>query len=116
MTVREGKDGRQMDELDKMLERARDAEVPTGLMGRVLEDALAVQPVPRPAPQPVWARLREAVGGWQGVGGLALATCAGFWIGVAPPDYLPGAAQDLLGAEYAAADVGAFGWALEDIE
>jgi len=105
-----------MDALDKMLHAARDAEVPPGLMGRVLEDALAAQPVPQPAPVPVLVRLRDVIGGWQGLGGLALATCAGFWIGVAPPAYLPYAAEVLWAAPEGAAEAGAFGWTLEDLE
>ncbi|MEM8579545.1 MAG: hypothetical protein AAGF60_16980, partial [Pseudomonadota bacterium] len=94
-----------MDELDKILVEVRDVPVPVPerLMGRVLQDALAAQPVRGAAPVSVWARLREALGGWQGLGGLAAATCAGVWIGLSPPDYLPGAALDLLGA----VDVGA---------
>ncbi|MEO0938576.1 MAG: hypothetical protein AAFY38_10525 [Pseudomonadota bacterium] len=117
MNFEDHKGGTGMDDLDMLLARARDVDVPTGLMGRVLEDALAAQPVPRAAPVSLWRRLGEALGGWQGLGGLALATCAGFWIGIAPPAYLPETAQSLLGASTAQAEyAGAFGWTLEELE
>lgn len=62
------------------------------LMARVLADALAAQPVaaPRPVPRPVprpgaWAQLREALGGWPALGGLATAGVMGLAIGIAAP-------------------------------
>ncbi|WP_094022999.1 hypothetical protein [Maliponia aquimaris] len=57
--------------------------------------ALAEQPAARPTTGPVTPRraglvrqLREALGGWIGMAGLAAACAAGIWIGVSPPDSL----------------------------
>ena len=61
------------------------------LLARVLADADEVQagfaPVPttRPVTGSLWERLRDGLGGWPAVSGLAAATVAGIWIGVAPP-------------------------------
>jgi hypothetical protein len=56
------------------------------LMARVL--AAAVPPTPQ-LPQAnapgLWPRLLDMLGGWPAVSGLAAATVAGVWIGVAPP-------------------------------
>ena len=56
-------------------------------MERILHDAAQTQPRPAPvrpvAGESVWARLGAALGGWQGLGGLATATVAGLWIGFA---------------------------------
>lgn len=107
-----GKGDRQMDKLDDMLRAAKDAPVPDGLMARVLDDALAAQPVPAAASPSLWRRAQDALGGWQGIGGLAMATCAGLWIGLSPPDYLPAEALDLLGATAAMTEgTSGFGWA-----
>lgn len=84
----------EQDELDRMLAGVRDAPTPElseTLMARILHDAEALQPVPEPAPIPqvgFWASLREAIGGWGPVGGVAMAGVAGLWIGVAPPAVL----------------------------
>ncbi len=103
--------------------RAQKPEVPDALMARVLADAEAVQP--KAGAQPVasraspWEQLRAALGGWQGMGGLAAATCAGFWIGVNPPAGLPDAGAFLLGVQSEqvvseSAAVTGFGWDLEE--
>ena len=58
------------------------------LMARVLADALAAQPVAAPCPVPrpgAWAQLREALGGWPALGGLATAGVMGLAIGIAAP-------------------------------
>lgn len=52
------------------------------------EQSVAPQPVPRPAQANVLVHLRQLLGGWTGLAGLATATVAGFWIGVAPPQGL----------------------------
>jgi|TARA_B110000908_G_scaffold111430_1_gene130727 hypothetical protein len=58
-------------------------------MARVLDDALAQQPMPHLAPPSFWQQITTMFGGWQGMGGLVAATCAGFWIGISPPEGLP---------------------------
>lgn len=58
------------------------------LIARVLADAASVQPAPAAhvIGQPgLWARIMDAIGGWPALGGLAAATVAGIWVGVAPP-------------------------------
>jgi len=78
------------DGLEAFFEAGRRA-APTpsdALMARVLADALAAQPVakPRPVPRPgAWAQLREALGGWPALGGLATAGVMGLAIGIAAP-------------------------------
>lgn len=81
-----------MDALDALLaDAAHDPAVmpKETFMARVLDDALAQQPMPRFAEPSLWQKFTTMVGGWQGMGGLVAATCAGFWIGVNPPTGLP---------------------------
>lgn len=62
------------------------------LTARMLADAAAVQAerAHPPAPGPgLLAQLRDALGGWVGLGGLVTAGAAGIWIGFSPPDFLP---------------------------
>lgn len=68
----------------------------TDLMARVLEDAEAAQvryaaatrsAAPRAG---LWARIRQGLGGWPAMTGLAAAGLAGVWIGLALPEVLPG--------------------------
>ncbi|MBW4708463.1 hypothetical protein KX928_11780 [Roseobacter sp. YSTF-M11] len=109
---------------DRMLEAARRTppDVPARLMARVLEDADALQPAiaPAMAPHPaLWRRIAAGIGGWQGVGGLVAATCAGIWIGVSPPAAIPDAGAYLLGYEMGAtasstAELTSFGWDLDE--
>lgn len=40
------------------------------------------------AGQGLWAGLRQALGGWPGMAGLAAACAAGVWLGVSPPEGL----------------------------
>ena len=80
-------------EMDDLFARARDLDTAPSddLMARVLADAAAVQAgfvAVSTQPMPtlgLWGQLREALGGWPSLGGLAAATVAGVWIGVAPP-------------------------------
>lgn len=41
----------------------------------------------------LWQQFQASIGGWPAVGGLAAASAAGLWIGLAPPDFLPDPAQ-----------------------
>ena len=96
------------DMLDDLFAQAR-ADTPgpsDDLMARVLADADAVQdgfaaPIPAPEQKGLWARMVETVGGWPAVSGLAAATVAGVWIGVAPPASITEVTASLLGEEYA---------------
>ena len=87
---------RKGDALDPFFAALRDIEVPEAgpdLLARVLGDAEAEQArraVPamtrgagaRPG---LFATFLRAIGGWPAMGGLAAATFAGVWIGVAQP-------------------------------
>ncbi len=73
-------------------------DVDDALMARVLADAARAPSLPGPAPaRGVRAQLGELIGGWPTLGGLALAGCAGLWIGVAPPASVEDAAAGLFG-------------------
>lgn len=74
--------------------RRQGAVLPDDLAARMLQDAETVQarlaaPAPVVAPPGLIAQLREALGGWYGIGGLAAACAAGIWLGAAPPSVLP---------------------------
>lgn len=109
--------------LDALLSgaRAQKASVPLQLTERVLADAEFLQPKTpaiRPRQTPNW-RLRR-FGLFSAVGGLAAASCAGFWIGINPPDMLM--SLPLPGLEAANAttfeggvDMTGFGWDLGEI-
>jgi hypothetical protein len=107
--------------LDKLLENAaRNCDVPPALIRRVLDDAAALQPRKRQTSIfPRWRSILASLGGWPAVGGLVAATCAGFWIGVSPPVFLPDAGALVFGTaedfsyEIVADDAG-FGWVLEE--
>lgn len=80
--------------LDDLLRAARTTRpMPSpDLMARIAADAQKVMPGPMPAAAlraPLWDRVAQFLGGWQGMGGLVAATCVGFWIGVSPPTALP---------------------------
>ncbi len=65
------------------------------LMARILADAAAVdsgrtQMAPQAARGGLFSGLMAALGGWPALGGLAAATVAGLWIGIAPPSGLTG--------------------------
>jgi hypothetical protein len=92
-------------------------------MARVVTDALARQSMPQIVPPSLWAQITAMVGGWQGMGGLVAATCAGFWIGINPPEGLPTQLETFLGSETSVSlledgieDTGifGFGWDMEE--
>lgn len=92
-----GKDtGKDMD-LDGLFAQARDARpgLPDSLQAAILADAAAVQAEwqdeasEAPLRGGFWLQLRQAVGGWPSIGGLAAACAAGLWIGFTGPDFLP---------------------------
>ena len=96
--------GLSMDALDALLHEAAsapDAKPDDAFMARVLADAFEQQPMPTVdvvAPS-LWELVTSMFGGWQGMGGMVAATCAGFWIGVSPPDGLPTQFNTLLNLE-----------------
>lgn len=65
-------------------------------LDRLAAQAEAAVTVPVATPAPRRVRLHDLLGGWQAMGGLALATCAGVWIGVSPPTMLPDPADYVL--------------------
>ncbi|MDJ1007923.1 MAG: dihydroorotate dehydrogenase [Paracoccaceae bacterium] len=68
--------------------RAHKARPDSALKARLLEDALAHQPAPAAVAPARRGRLGSAIallGGWPALTGLATATVAGVWIGVAQP-------------------------------
>ena len=69
------------------------------LMARVMADAVMLAPVatPQVARVSVWTQLREFIGGWPAIGGLAMAGVTGVWIGFAPPSPLSDFAAPFLG-------------------
>lgn len=80
-------------ELDQMFAQARAATPVPGdaLRARILADAMTVQDGFAPAlparvhtPGP-GRQLRELLGGWPGLAGLATACACGVWLGFSPP-------------------------------
>ncbi|WP_264212859.1 hypothetical protein [Leisingera thetidis] len=75
--------------------RAEPPALPQSLTAAILADAAHAQSgfqaaAPgRAARQPLWRQLIEAIGGWPAIGGLAAASAAGLWIGMAPPSFVP---------------------------
>lgn len=118
------KDMDQEGHLDLLLSEAAREEtaLPEGLLQKVMDDAVQMQPqpnVPTSQRQGTLSRLAAFFGGWPTVGGLAAASCAGFWIGVNPPQYLPDPSELLLGAQAEIAsledvEVSGFGWDFEE--
>lgn len=92
-------------DLDSLFQAAkRDAaKMPAGLSDRILADAARVQAqsrASRPRVRQSWfAQLREALGGWYGMGGLAAACATGLWMGIAPPDIMPDPVQMVFGTQ-----------------
>lgn len=85
--------------LDDLFAAARQAapDPSDTLMARIVADAAREMPRPAPATPGVWATLWDGLGGWIGAGGLAAATVAGLWIGIAPPAGLADMASGLWG-------------------
>lgn len=92
------------DMLDDLFAQARSVNpVPSdALLTRVIADADAAQPrraavsVARPG---ILARILEAIGGWPAASGLAAATVAGIWVGVAPPASVQDITAAMMGDE-----------------
>jgi hypothetical protein len=79
--------------LDTLFDAAPTPEPSAALTARILRDAQAHQPQTAPPALPqrgLFATLATALGGWPTLGGLATATLAGLYIGVAQPDLLSG--------------------------
>jgi hypothetical protein len=93
------------DMLDDLFAQARglDAQPSDALMARILTDADNVQTAMQPEQAAVasgpWTRFLDALGGWPAVSGLAAATVAGIWIGVAPPSSVQDLTASLMGDE-----------------
>ncbi len=91
--------------VDDLFAQARNAKVtpPDDLMARILAEAETVQAGFTHAPQAsrptLWATVLDAIGGWPAVGGLAAATVAGVWIGIAPPASIEEFSAGLIGDE-----------------
>lgn len=99
---------------DKMLDdtfahiRSDTVPVSDSLMDRIMMDADHVLATAHPLPENtgaapsrgLGATLLDAIGGWPSAGGLAMATVAGLWIGVAPPAALAGVTDALWGGTY----------------
>jgi hypothetical protein len=81
--------------------RADDPEPGDDLMARILADAARVQPRPvtpvSAASASGWRGILAAIGGWPAMGGMAVATMAGLWIGIAPPAGLATIASGIFG-------------------
>ena len=112
------------DMLDRLMaEIGRDEPRPSeALLSAVLEDAYAVQPAAEPpvidraaASEGSITSVLAVLGGWFGLGGLALAASLGFVIGLNPPDLLQTPLEIVFGTESEeASTVTAFGWDIEE--
>lgn len=99
-------------ELDRLFQASdSEAPLPSGdLMARILADAEAMAPaaaapaVSAPVQAGFLSRLRETLGGWGGLSGLAGAAAMGLIIGVFPPAALSDYAVAVLGGEVAVTD------------
>ncbi|MEP1961975.1 hypothetical protein [Tateyamaria sp.] len=108
--------------IDQMLgDLAQDpvGEVPEALMARVLADADAMLPAPggAVAPIPWWRQIVDGIGGWNAVGGLAVAAATGFVIGIGGIEAVHFA--DFLSVNYdtyyeGQDAVSVFGWDIEE--
>lgn len=108
-----------MKDLDALLASSQAPAPSQDLMVRILHDALAEQPVPMAGQRRSWmARFAPLIGGWQGLGGLVAATCAGLWIGISPPDNLPEGLSAFLNVQDMTVQqdpgLNGFGWDLEE--
>lgn len=86
--------------------RAARPDPSADLMARIVADALAEMPAPRPLSRPapaapprrgVRARIAALTGGWGNLGGLVAATLVGVWIGFAAPGPLAALSAGVLG-------------------
>lgn len=80
-------------ELEDLFAAGRAEAAPSAaFMARIEAEALALQPQRRgdAAPPRAFAVVLQAIGGWRGAGGLAMAMLVGFWIGVSDGGGLPG--------------------------
>jgi len=90
--------------LDATFAQMREADIDPSeaLLNRIMMDAddvLAANVVPEPAPkQGLGALILDVIGGWPSFGGLAAATVAGVWIGIAPPDAVSDLSAGYLGS------------------
>lgn len=111
-----------MKALDALLAEAPNVAPDEAFMARMMQEALAHQPMPtiEVARVPWWQQVTGILGGWQGMGGLVAATCVGFWVGINPPDTMPASFETLLNidAVYAdgedTAELFGFGWEMEE--
>lgn len=92
------------DQRDDMLDdifaqaRAQTPQPSDALMARVLAGAAPDVASARARSRPgLWARLSDTLGGWPAISGLAAATVAGVWIGIAPPDSVENLAASVIG-------------------
>ncbi len=79
--------------LDALFDAAPKPAPSAALTARILRDAQAHQPQTAPPALPqrgLFGALANALGGWPTLGGLATATLAGLYIGIAQPDLLSG--------------------------
>ena len=92
-------DDRMLDDLFAVA-RAGAPQPDDALMARVLADAARVQsPVAVPESRGFWVALSDMLGGWPAWGGLATATVAGLWVGIAPPAPVEDLAASVWGNE-----------------
>lgn len=87
------------DMLDDLFAEARQVAPPvsSALIGRVMADAAAARKPARTVRPGFAVRLSEMLGGWPALGGLALATVAGLWVGMAPPAPVADLTSELMG-------------------
>ncbi|MFQ1701759.1 hypothetical protein ACJ5NV_14320 [Loktanella agnita] len=87
------------DMLEDLFDTARRLAPPVSddLMTRVLADAVVDRAPAQVARPCLWARLSDMLGGWPALGGLATATIAGVWVGIAPPAQVEALTDDLIG-------------------
>jgi len=92
------------DALDQLFAQARAEQHEPGddLMARIMADAM--RNAPKQTSPTSTVKLPSgirgflaALGGWPALGGLAMATVAGLWIGISPPDSLNDFAASVLG-------------------
>lgn len=94
------------DQLDDLFATARRDAPPMSdnLMAAILQNASDVQlerdqesavlsPPSEAGVVRLWRQFSAAIGGWPALGGLAAASVAGLWIGLAPPSFLPDPAE-----------------------